>query len=165
MAQAWATSDSKPLSEYIIFSMCVCAQPHSCSTLCYPWTIAHQAPLSMGFSRQEYRSGLPFHHLLFHTAKLLPDMLFPISFSFWWIPTHSSISSTTATPFWKPSLNSTDTTIVYFLCGSTIYIYTVKIIFVLCLFPLMVGLLSYLLLYSQPIIWFLPQSKYKIHIS
>ena len=23
------------------------------------WTIAHQAPLSMGFSRQEYRSGLP----------------------------------------------------------------------------------------------------------
>ena len=23
-----------------------------------PWIIAHQAPLSMGFSRQEYRSGL-----------------------------------------------------------------------------------------------------------
>ena len=25
-----------------------------------PWTIAYKAPLSMGFSRQEYRSGLPF---------------------------------------------------------------------------------------------------------
>ena len=25
-----------------------------------PWTIAHQAPLSMAFSRQEYWSGLPF---------------------------------------------------------------------------------------------------------
>ena len=25
-----------------------------------PWTVAHQAPLSMGFSRQEYRRGLPF---------------------------------------------------------------------------------------------------------
>jgi len=25
-----------------------------------PWTIALQAPLSMGFSRQEYWSGLPF---------------------------------------------------------------------------------------------------------
>ena len=25
-----------------------------------PWTIAHQAPLLMGFSRQEYWSGLPF---------------------------------------------------------------------------------------------------------
>ena len=24
------------------------------------WTIAHQAPVSMGFSRQEYWSGLPF---------------------------------------------------------------------------------------------------------
>ena len=25
-----------------------------------PWTAAHQSPLSMGFSRQEYWSGLPF---------------------------------------------------------------------------------------------------------
>ena len=25
-----------------------------------PWTVAHQAPLSMGSSRQEYWSGLPF---------------------------------------------------------------------------------------------------------
>ena len=32
----------------------------SCPTLCDPWTVAHQAPLSLGFSRQEYWSGLPF---------------------------------------------------------------------------------------------------------
>ena len=32
----------------------------SCPTLCDPWTVAHQALLSMGFSRQEYWSGLPF---------------------------------------------------------------------------------------------------------
>ena len=25
-----------------------------------PWTVAYHAPLSMGFSRQEYWSGLPF---------------------------------------------------------------------------------------------------------
>ena len=25
-----------------------------------PWTVSHQAPPSMGFSRQEYWSGLPF---------------------------------------------------------------------------------------------------------
>ena len=25
-----------------------------------PWAVVHQAPLSMGFSRQEYWSGLPF---------------------------------------------------------------------------------------------------------
>ena len=24
------------------------------------WTVAHQAPLSIGFSRQEYWSGLPY---------------------------------------------------------------------------------------------------------
>ena len=32
----------------------------SCLTLATPWTVAHQAPLSMGFSRQEYWRGLPF---------------------------------------------------------------------------------------------------------
>ena len=32
----------------------------SCPTLSTPWTVACQAPLSMGFSRQEYWSGLPF---------------------------------------------------------------------------------------------------------
>ena len=35
----------------------------SCSVMsdsATPWTVAHQAPLSMGFSRQEYWSGVPF---------------------------------------------------------------------------------------------------------
>ena len=32
----------------------------SCPTLVTPWTVAHQAPPSMGFSRQEYWSGLSF---------------------------------------------------------------------------------------------------------
>ena len=32
----------------------------SCQTLCSPMDYNHQAPLSMGFSRQEYWSGLPF---------------------------------------------------------------------------------------------------------
>ena len=30
-----------------------------CPTLVTPWAVAHQAPLSLGFSRQEYWSGLP----------------------------------------------------------------------------------------------------------
>ena len=34
-----------------------------CLTLAIPWTVARQAPLSMGFSRQEYWSGLPFPSL------------------------------------------------------------------------------------------------------
>ena len=32
----------------------------SCLTLVTPWTVAHQAPLSMGFPKQECCSGLPF---------------------------------------------------------------------------------------------------------
>ena len=34
-----------------------------------PWTVAHQAPPSMGFSRQEYWSGLPFP-----SPEDLPDL-------------------------------------------------------------------------------------------
>ena len=41
--------------------VCVCAKSlQLCPTFCDPWTAAHQVPLSMGFSRQEYWSGLPF---------------------------------------------------------------------------------------------------------
>ena len=37
-----------------------CAQSLSCLQLFLtPWMIAHKAPLSMGFPRQEYCSGLP----------------------------------------------------------------------------------------------------------
>ena len=32
----------------------------SCLTIATPWTVACQALLSMGFSRKEYWSGLPF---------------------------------------------------------------------------------------------------------
>ena len=34
--------------------------PKSCLILATPWTVDPQAPLSMGFSRKEYWSGLPF---------------------------------------------------------------------------------------------------------
>ena len=32
----------------------------SCQLFVTPWTVVFQAPLSMGFSRHEYWSGLPF---------------------------------------------------------------------------------------------------------
>ena len=38
--------------------MYVCLVTQLCPSLCDPWTADHQAPLSMGFSRQEYWSGL-----------------------------------------------------------------------------------------------------------
>ena len=40
----------------------------SCPTLVTPWTVARQAPLSMGFSQQEY-----WHGLLFPSPWNLPD--------------------------------------------------------------------------------------------
>ena len=52
-------ADSLPLSHQ--GSPCVCTLSHSVvSDSATPWTVAHQAPLSMEFSRQEYWSGLPF---------------------------------------------------------------------------------------------------------
>ena len=38
---------------------CVCMLSHV-QLFAIPWTVAHQVPLSMGFSRQECWSGLPF---------------------------------------------------------------------------------------------------------
>ena len=41
--------------------MCsACSGASVTSDSAIPWTVAHQAPLSMGFFRQEYWSGLPF---------------------------------------------------------------------------------------------------------
>ena len=37
-----------------------CSVAQSCSDSCDPCTVAHQAPLSVGFFRQDYWSGLPF---------------------------------------------------------------------------------------------------------
>ena len=34
--------------------------PQLCPIPVTPWAVAYQGPLSMGFSRQEYWSGLPF---------------------------------------------------------------------------------------------------------
>ena len=62
--------------------LCLCVLP--CLTM--DWTVAHQAPLSMGFSRQEYWSGLPLAtpgHLpntgIKPTSSLLADGFFTTS--------------------------------------------------------------------------------------
>ena len=40
--------------------LCCCLVAKSCPTLATPWTVAHQATLSMGFPRQEYWCELSF---------------------------------------------------------------------------------------------------------
>ena len=48
-------------SPQLLFLVCVSVSLFSCVWLFATlWTVAHQAPLSMGFSRQECWSGLPF---------------------------------------------------------------------------------------------------------
>ena len=45
--------------------------PQSYPTLATPWTAVYQAPLFMGFSRQEYWSGLPFPSLYMYYIFLI----------------------------------------------------------------------------------------------
>ena len=63
--------------------VCVCVRAHvhvlNCVWLFAAlWTIAHQAPLSMEFSRQEYWSGVPFPSL----GDLLDPGIKPLSLAF-----------------------------------------------------------------------------------
>ena len=44
----------------LLYVMLMLSHVSLCAT---PWTITHQAPLSMGFSRQEYWSQVPFPSL------------------------------------------------------------------------------------------------------
>ena len=40
--------------------LCCCQSLSHVLLFVTPWTVAHQVPLSVGFSRQEHWSGLPF---------------------------------------------------------------------------------------------------------
>ena len=73
------------LSFHFYFSntrLCCCLVAESCPTLLRPpWTLAHQASLSVGFCRQEYWSGFPFPSPgegLKPTSPALADTFFTI---------------------------------------------------------------------------------------
>ena len=58
----------------------------SCPTLATPWTAAHQAPLSMGFSRQKYWSGVPLPSPKFDIrCKLFVDIIFQLEERVYWV--------------------------------------------------------------------------------
>ena len=57
-----------------ILHVCACALSVMFDSA-IPWTVAHQAPLSMGFSSQEYWSGLPYPP----PEDLLDPVIGPIS--------------------------------------------------------------------------------------
>ena len=61
--QHWSLNHHVHVCVHVCVSVCVHACAYSLShTQLFgtPWTVAHQAPGSMGFSREEYWSGLPF---------------------------------------------------------------------------------------------------------
>ena len=53
--------DTKGKHLHSVECCCCCLVATLCLTLCDPVDSSPQAPLSMGFSRQEYWDGLPFH--------------------------------------------------------------------------------------------------------
>ena len=59
---------------HIVSVVCVCSVMPGSAT---PWTVAHQAPLSVGFPRKDYWSGLPFPPQgIFPTQGSDPGLLF-----------------------------------------------------------------------------------------
>ena len=67
----------------------------SCPTLSTPWTAAYQAPPSMGFSRQEYWSGVPLP-----SPGMAPQSVLNLSWlwCFWFLTTPDHFIDTTQ--FW-----------------------------------------------------------------
>ena len=57
---SYKKSPLEPAVIYLLSNNSGSLAAKSCLTLATPWTVACQAPLSMGFYRQEYCSGLPF---------------------------------------------------------------------------------------------------------
>ena len=58
-SQTWQSDWACTRHILITFNTAMCVSHSVMSNFAIPWTVAHQAPLSMAFSRQEYWSGLP----------------------------------------------------------------------------------------------------------
>ena len=56
----YTTDIDKHCESRLLYLSCGGLVAKSWQTLVTSWTVARQAPLSMGFSRQEYWNGLPF---------------------------------------------------------------------------------------------------------
>ena len=57
--------------KYTILSLLLFSHSVVSDSLATPWTVVHQAPLSMGFPRPEYWSGLPFPSLGYLPGSVL----------------------------------------------------------------------------------------------
>ena len=102
----------------------LCAQ--SCLTLVTPWIVAHEVPLIMEFSRQEYCCGLPFPTLgdLCNSGIIPASLVFPalaggfFSTSTTWKP--KKVIMWVIIKYWVefPVLYNRSLLVVYFTCSS-----------------------------------------------
>ena len=60
MVQLASHFEKNKLNAWLSSSCCCCLVTKLCPTLVIPWTVVCQAPLSVGFPRQENWNGLPF---------------------------------------------------------------------------------------------------------
>ena len=58
-ARTWFCKENEAILETHFMYVCMLSRFSHIWLFATPWTIAHQGPLSMGFSKQEYWSGLP----------------------------------------------------------------------------------------------------------
>ena len=77
-----------------------------------PWTAAYQAPPPMGFSRQEYWSGVPLYVYIY--IFLLFQILFHLSFLFFKLWKYNTFSGDLENIEWKQHIVLLYITIVYF---------------------------------------------------
>ena len=63
------TFSFSPLRMMFAAAAAAAKSPQSCLTLCDPIDGSHQAPPSLGFSRQEHWSGLPFPSTMHENGK------------------------------------------------------------------------------------------------
>ena len=59
ICDCWNVNSYSVWIKHLYGCACVLSRFSSVQLFVIPWTVAHQAPLSMGFSRQEYWGGLP----------------------------------------------------------------------------------------------------------
>ena len=75
LSQKWEFINLSPFAKRFLHA-CMLSSFSLVQLFATPWTAAHQAPLSMEFSRQEYWSGLPFLASgIFPIASLMPPAL------------------------------------------------------------------------------------------
>ena len=70
------TSAQSLISSLASVCVCVCYSLSRAQLFVTPWTVAHQAPLSMGFPRQEHWRRVPFLQSLFAWVQI-PLLLLP----------------------------------------------------------------------------------------